>query len=121
MKNRKAYYARPISVDGSKQSDRDMALIRSLGLEPYPVGDNKAAALARYREIGMDAFKPYVFDSGVLIFRAFPDGSIGAGVAKEIAWAQEAGIPVVEIPRQISRRSLSVDHTRDMLAELGQR
>jgi hypothetical protein len=56
-----------------------------------------------------------------LFFRAFPDGSIGAGVAKEIAWAEEMNIPVVEIPRQIARRTLSVDDTKAMLAELGQR
>lgn len=117
----KAYYARPISVDGTKQQERDIQLIRGLGFEPYPVGPEKEEALTRYRSEGMDAFRPYVEGSAVLIFRAFPDGSIGAGVAKEIAWAEAKGIPVVEFPRQISRRTLSVEHTRDMLAELGQR
>jgi hypothetical protein len=121
MTNKNAYYARPISIDGTKQEARDKALIESLGFSPYPVGEDKAEALRQYKEHGMEAFKPYVLDSAVLIFRAFPDGSIGAGVAKEIAWAQEAGIPVIEIPRQIARRTLSVDETRDMLAELGQR
>lgn len=119
--NNRAYYARPISVDGTKQADRDMALIAAMGFEAYPVADDKVAALERYRAVGMEAFKPYVLDCAVLVFRAFPDGSIGAGVAKEIAWAQEAGIPVIEIPRQISRRTLSVEDTKAMLAELGQR
>jgi hypothetical protein len=119
--NKNAYYARPISIDGTKQEARDKALIEAMGFVPYPVGPDKEKALEQYREVGMDAFMPYVLNSAVLIFRAFPDGSIGAGVAKEIAWAQLAGIPVVEIPRQIARRTLGVDATRDMLAELGQR
>lgn len=116
-----AYYARPISIDGTKQQERDVALIYSLGFCPYPIAEEKEKALAEYRKIGMDAFKPYVKDSAVLIFRAFPDGSIGAGVAKEIAWAVEFGVPVIEIPRQVERRTLSVDDTREMLKELGQR
>jgi hypothetical protein len=118
---KKAYYARPISIDNTQQAYRDHELIRSLGFEPYPVAEDKKWALETYREIGMEAFKPYVEVSSVLIFRAFPDGSIGAGVAKEIAWAEAAGIPVIEIPRQISRRTLSVEDTKAMLAELGQR
>lgn len=117
----KAYYARPISIDDTPQAERDMALIQALGFEPFPVGDDKANALVEYKKIGMDAFKPYVEASDALVFRAFPDGSIGAGVAKEIAWAIAASVPVVEIPRQVSRRTLTPDETRNMLAELGQR
>jgi L-asparaginase/Glu-tRNA(Gln) amidotransferase subunit D len=116
-----AYYARPISIDDTPQAARDMALILAMGFEPYPIGEEKAAVLEEYRKIGMDAFRPYVESSVALIFRAFPDGSIGAGVAKEIAWALEKGIPVVEFPRQIERRTLDVNGTRAMLAELGQR
>lgn len=121
MSNKKAYYARPISIDGTKQAERDFELIRSIGYEPYPIWEEKAQALAAYHLFGMSAFRPYVEKSSVLIFRAFPDGSIGAGVAKEIEWAEEMGIPVIEIPRQIRRRVLSVDDTQEMLAELGQR
>lgn len=117
----KAYYARPISVDGTKQADRDLALIRLLGFEPHPTGEAKRMVLERYKTEGMEAFKQSVLESSMLIFRAFPDGSIGAGVAQEIAWAQEVGMPVVEIPRQIPRRTLTVEETRAMLAELGQR
>ena len=119
--NRKAYYARPISIDGTPQAERDFALIRAMGFEPWPVDEEKARALVAYRKVGMVAFSPYVESSAVLFFRAFPDGSIGAGVAKEIEWAVAAGVPVVEIPRQIARRTLSVDDTKAMLAELGQR
>lgn len=117
----KAYYARPISIDGTPQEARDKELIAALGFESHPVGEEKAAALAEYKKVGMEAFKPYVQESAALVFRAFPDGSIGAGVAKEIEWANEAGVPVIEIPRQINRRTLDVANTKAMLAELGKR
>lgn len=121
MKNKFAYYARPISIDNTPQSERDHALIRAIGFEPYPTGKTKAAALKEYRKIGMEAFRPYLAKCSLLVFRAFPDGSIGAGVGTEISWARDAGIAIVEIPRQTERRILSVDDTRAMLAELGQR
>jgi hypothetical protein len=118
---KKAYYARPISIDNTPQAERDIALICELGFMPHPVADDKKVALDAYKVSGMVAFRPYVQRCAALFFRAFPDGSIGAGVAKEIAWAEEMNIPVVEIPRQIARRTLSVDDTKAMLAELGQR
>lgn len=118
---KKAYYARPISIDGTPQADRDFALIRSIGFEPYPLDAVKAKALEEYYKIGMEAFRPYVEESAVVVFRAFPDGSIGTGVAKEIDMAIAAGVPVIEIPRQVARRTLTVEQTKDMLAELGQR
>jgi hypothetical protein len=118
---KKAYYARPISIDGTPQAERDMEIIRSLGYEPWPVGDEKKDVLLAYKRIGMDAFLPYVVQSDALFFRAFPDGSIGAGVAQEIAWAFDGRIPVMEFPQKINRRTLSVDETRDMLSELGAR
>jgi hypothetical protein len=119
--NRKAYYARPISIDGTPQEQRDHELIRALGFEPWPVGQEKEQYLFQYEKEGMEVFRPAVQQSSILIFRAFPDGSIGAGVYKEIQWALFAGIPVVEIPRQVERRKLGTADTRDMLAELGQR
>jgi len=118
---KKAYYARPISIDGTKQETRDKELIASIGFEPYPVGEEKETAIVAYKEKGMEAFKPYVESSDCLVFRSFPDGSIGAGVAIEIEWAIASGIPVIEIPRQIKRRTISVDDTREMLRELGSR
>jgi hypothetical protein len=118
---KKAYYARPISIDDTPQAERDIALICEMGFAPYPVGVDKVRALVGYKAAGMIAFKSYVEECAALFFRAFPDSSIGAGVAKEIAWAQEMNIPVVEIPRQIERRTLSVEDTKAMLSELGQR
>lgn len=118
---KKAYYARPISIDDTPQMERDFATIRALGFEPYPIGDEKAAILEQYKKIGMDAFRPAVEASDAIFYRSFPDGSIGAGVKKELDWAIEKGLPVMEFARQIERRSISVDDTRAMLTELGYR
>ena len=117
----KAYYARPISIDNTPQFDRDLALIRALGFDPSPTPEEKVAILAEYKTVGMEAFKPSVEAANALVYRSFPDGSIGSGVAQEIAWAMAKGIPVVEIPRQVDRRSLNAEQTRAMLCELGQR
>src|SRR5260221_206560 len=119
--NKRAYYARPISIDNTPQATRDIELINKLGWMPYPTGKEKEDILENYRIIGMVAFKSVVEESDLLIFRAFPDGSIGSGVAQEIEWAISKGIPVIEIPRQIERRTLTIDQTKEMLCELGQR
>lgn len=115
------YYARPISIDGTPQFERDIKLIAKLGFIPTPSPEEKIEILKQYKIDGMEAFKVSVETSDVLIFRAFPDGSIGAGVYKEIKWALDKNIPVIGIPRQIERRCLSVDNTRAMLEELGNR
>jgi hypothetical protein len=57
----------------------------------------------------------------VLAFRALPDGTIPSGVAQEIKWAGEAGIPVIELPSAVNRRTLTLDQTREYLKEIGQR
>ena len=119
--SRKAYYAFPVSVLGTPQAKRDMDLIRAMGFVPWPIDEDREFALADYPILGMDVFRPFVQASKILVFRAFPDGSIPSGVAKEIAWAVEAEIPVVEIPRQVPRRTLSHEDTLTMLIELGQR
>lgn len=69
----------------------------------------------------MEVFREAVSACDVLAFRAFPDGSIPAGVAKEIKWAKEMGKPVFELPSCIERRVLSVDATREVIVESGKR
>lgn len=114
-----AYYARPLSLYGSPQEARDKAVIAALGFDPIEI--NKPEIQAAAKDRGMEPFQVLVEGASALFFRAFIDGSIGAGVAKEIEWARLAGIPVCELPSRIARRALSVDETRATLAELGQR
>lgn len=114
-----AYYARPMSIYNTAQETRDCAEIEKLGYVPIQI--NKKEIQERVAIDGMEVFLPLVRQADVLFFRSFYGGSIGAGVAKEIAWAVESGIPVFEFPQSIGRRTLSVDQTRQALSELGQR
>jgi hypothetical protein len=116
---KEAYYARPLSLYGTPQEERDKITIRRLGFEPVEI--NKLEIQKAASEQGMVPFEVLVKRSEALFFRAFTDGSIGAGVAQEIAWAEEGSLPVVELPSRINRRTLSVDDTRALLRELGQR
>jgi len=114
-----AYYARPMSIYGSLQEARDTDLMEKLGYKAIDI--NKEELQAAAKDKGMDVFKPIVISASALFFRSFPCGAIGAGVAKEIKWAKEAGIPVVELPSCIGRRTLTVEQTRETLSESGQR
>lgn len=69
----------------------------------------------------MKYFKPLAQGCDVLAFRALPDGRIPAGVAKEIEWAAEIGIPIIELPSSLKGRQLSVELTREYLREVGTR
>lgn len=115
----KAYYARPKNLYGSPQEKRDIALIQQLGYEVIDFMKPEIQEAAKTQ--GMTVFEPLVKRANALFFRAFPSGDISAGVGFEIQVAEENHIPVLELPFQLPRRILSVDDTRLMLAELGQR
>lgn len=124
---KKVYYAHSMSIYGSqaapnKQEERDLDTLRGLGYEVF--NPNQEWIQAKCKELGassMQLFEGMVKGCDLLAFRAHPDGMIGAGMVKEIAWAQEAGLPVIELPSSLSRRSLSVEATREYLREMGQR
>ena len=116
----KIYYARPISLYGSKQEERDLL---ELGKIPNAdiVNPDKKELAERYKIEGMNVFLQAVTDCDALAFRSFPNGEISAGVAKEINKAYELGKLVIELPSITSKRILSVDDTREYLKLLGNR
>ena len=83
----------------------------------YPGGTYDSASAAVMDRI----FKPLVLSCEALAFRALPDGSIPSGVAQEIQWAVQAGLPVIELPSAVNRRTLTIEQTREYLSEIGQR
>jgi hypothetical protein len=119
MKNPPAYFARPMSAYNTLQDCRDHMMIALLGYEIIEITDELTQRGAK--KMGMEYFKPLVRKAHVLFFRSFPDRSIGAGVAKEIAWAEEISIPIFELPTHIRRRTLDPEDTRDMLCMCGER
>jgi hypothetical protein len=118
-----------MALYGTPQEVRDVALLEALGFDvDNPNNPVTATRCLSLHESGVDSgaimervFKPRAETCDVLVFRALPDGSIPAGVAKEIEWALAAGKPVIELPSGFRRRVLTVEQTREYLAEVGQR
>jgi hypothetical protein len=105
-----------MSLYGTKQEKRDIALIESMGFEV--LNPNGPEHDEGYKAAGMAYFEKLVrTKTHLLFFRAFPDGSIPAGVAKEIE-TMDFG-PVIELPSAIKRRTLTVDQTREYLRNAG--
>jgi len=114
------YYAHPLSLYNKPQEARDIALLESLGFTV--LNPNAPEHEEGYKRLKMEYFRELVVNRcQALAFRAFPDGSIPAGIAKEVAMAQEAKYPIFELPCGILRRSLSVEQTREVLSEIGSR
>ena len=114
-----AYYARPMSLYGTKQEARDKQAIERLGFAVLEINTPEIQAEAKLTK--MDVFKPLVQRCAALFYRSFIDGRIGAGVAAEIQWAHEIGLPIMEFPRLVNQRTLDVEETRQYLRELGLR
>lgn len=115
----KIYYAHCIAIYNTNQEQRDLETLRQLGFEP--VNPNEPAHEDGYNHCGMDYFLKFVGLCDAVVFRAMPDGSIPAGVAKEVGWFIKAGKPVIELPSCITRRALGVESTREALRECGYR
>lgn len=113
----RVYYAHPVSLYGTKQEARDVATLEGLGFQV--INPNGPQHQIGYEEGGMDYFTRIVQACDAVAFRAFPDGSIGAGIAKEVRAAE--GKPVIELPSRVGGRALSVDDTREVLTEMGVR
>lgn len=113
------YYAHPLSLYNTPQEARDIATLAAMGFTV--LNPNEADHDAGYQAHGMDYFEKIVHQCQVLAFRAFADGSLPAGIVKEIGFAREIGLPVIELPSAMTRRALTVEATREMLRELGYR
>lgn len=113
------YYAHAITLYNTPQEVRDMAVFNTLGFNV--INPNAPEHDAGYHAEGMDYFRRVVNDADGLAFRALPDGSIPAGIAKEIEFCREAGKPVIELPSGIQRRVLTVEQTREYITEVGAR
>lgn len=119
MDMKKVYFARPISQYGNNQDKRDIELIRSMGFEI--LDPNSKFYEEAYKSRGMSVFTDLVANCDGLIFRSFVDGTIGAGMVKEINTAKGLGLFVLELPTITSKRELSVEDTRTYINQLGYR
>lgn len=143
----KVYYAHCIALYHTPQELRDLKTLEYCGFEVInPAGPEIEAQVQevkrafanptrrslekRFHGLADDGaavmelvFKPLLTPASIdlLVFRSLPDGRIPAGVAKEIAWADANGIPILELPSNRSSRLMTVDQTREYLKEVGQR
>ncbi len=120
-----AYYARCQTIYGSMQELRDIELIAELDSHVLPFDAEVSAAVVKAKASSdsvMDTvFQPLVEKCDILFFRALPDGKIPAGVAREIGFARELGLPVLELPSGVLYRTMTVAETQEYLRESGQR
>jgi len=122
----KVLYAHCQAIYGTLQEQRDVKLLEALGFEVVNPSDSKHAE--GYKHAGMDYSLTLIQEVDVVAFRALPDGSIPAGIAKELAWARGEGLDRAEVKLIIElpslpplRKVLSVSATRQYLHEIGQR
>lgn len=120
------YYAHCLAIYNTPQEKRDLETIKSLGWEVFdPNSESVQEWVKALKSSGQDdymhIFKGFVEECDAVVFRGLPDGSIPAGVAKEVNWALEYKVPVLELPSSIQRRIISVEETREYLHEVGQR
>ena len=116
---KQVYFARPMSQYHSESDQSDIREIELLGFRVADITNLTTQTAVEYG--GMSVFEPIVKSSEALFFRPFPNDKIGAGVAKEINWARESGIPVFELAGSMDKRTMDVKQTRAMLKKLGQR
>ena len=122
----KVYYAHCVAIYGSKQEKRDVEFLKELGLEVNnPNTPEHQKAYMRIKDAGGDAMTEYfehrVKENDILAFRANPDGSIPSGIHKEIKWAMEHEMGIIELPCGLLRRGLSYELTKEYLMDVGER
>ncbi len=119
------YYAHPVTDYGTEfEAGAVETLADRFGEVVNPNGPDHAAAYASQR---MGYFQELAAGCDALAFSRFPDESVGAGVAKEIVAASEAGRRVWEYTRNgdvmpsgpdAAGGALSVEETRATIARL---
>jgi hypothetical protein len=117
------YYAHCMDIYNTPQEERDIDLLESLGFMVVNPNVSLHQLRCTYSQYSnpMEYFIELVSKCDALAFRAIPGLGIPAGVFKEITYAEEAGLPVIELPNSIEIRRLSIDATREYLMDSGTR
>jgi hypothetical protein len=97
------YFAHPITDYGTERQARALAGLRAhfvddLGRRHFEIENpDQPRHQIGYETGGMEYFKAIIEKCSHLAFMRFPDGSIGAGVGREILWAHIANLHTYEI------------------------
>jgi len=114
----KVYYAHPMSTYGTQQEADDIKLLKYLKFRVLNPNEPKHQIQCKNRANQMEYFLDLVSLCDAVAFRAFQDGMIGAGVAKEIKRAKSESKPVIELPFDTTQRELSIEQTRDRIRSI---
>lgn len=121
----KCYLAHPVTEYGG--TPRQLEAIEAIEAKDWEVvNPDKPWHQEGYRQHGMGYFLELVEDCDKLAFMRFPDGTIGAGVAKEIEKALQRRLMIYDVSRgdlfpcndMMPGRVLSVEATREKIAKL---
>jgi len=125
MNKKKVYYAHTIISYGSEIESQDIVTLMRLGFEVVNPNTKDFASkfmdfkIHSLNENSMEYFKIIIKSCDLLAFRTLPTGEILSGIAKEITYAQEFGLPIIELPSNIEYRSWDYKRTKQYLNELG--
>ena len=114
----KCYYAHPMNLYGTELENDDIIALLKMGFEvvnPNKQRHQEACKDTTKWDSPTDYFVAMVAECDVVAYRAFPDGGIGAGVAKEVMVARNDNKPCFELAALEGRRVLPVDSTREHL------
>lgn len=121
---KKIYYAHPISTYGSIIETKDIETLSNLGLSV--LNPNNAEIQEEYQEIKkkdgenpMNLFKNLINQCDCFCFRGLPDSSIPSGIAFELEYAKELGLPIIELPCSLYKRVINHSQTKEYLTEIG--
>lgn len=125
------YLAHPVTDYGTERQAAAIAALRRYWAEeranqPLEIENpDQPHHQEGYDREGMDYFKKVVESCDRLAFMRFPDGSIGAGVGREIRWGLLSCFAVYELfddwlyqVQDMPTPILTVEHTRAKLAEI---
>ncbi|WP_142628101.1 hypothetical protein [Rhizobium sp. P007] len=127
----KIYLAHPVTDYGAERQAAAVAALRKYWVEEHPrqpleiENPDQPHHQEGYNREGMDYFKKVVESCDRLAFMRFPDGSIGAGVGREIRWGLQSCFAVYELfngwlyhVQNMPTPILTVEQTRAKIAEI---
>ena len=116
----KIYYAHCMALYGTDQEKNDLKTLRELGVKVVNPNSPKyrktVERMKRNNRSGsqiMDYFISVVKKCNGVAFRALSDGSLSAGVAKEIDAMRKKGGVIIELPELDKRKALTIGQTCD--------
>lgn len=106
---KKIYYAHPMMLYGSEIEYQDVKMLEALGFEV--INPNSPGNEEKYLEKrAFGFFLDMVRDCDAIAFRSLL-GRISTGVGKEVTYATEHKMPVIELPYITSDRFLTQGET----------